>query len=81
LDNKQDRLYYRKDIYKYYIPKDLINLFRINTEFSNNKITKATYYKYIDLKDVIIEVETKITIEYKAAIGIITLLDTTSLAL
>jgi len=47
---------------------------------SSNKEEKGTNWEYLNLKDVI-EVETKTTIERSLVIGIITPLDTASIAL
>ena len=48
---------------------------------SNNKVIKAAYQEYIDLKDVITKVEVKLEIETNLIIGINTLLDTVSITL
>ena len=55
--------------------------FNIGKLFNNNKIIKAAYQKCIDLKIVILEVETKTYTKQGLVIEIITLLDTVSIAL
>jgi len=49
--------------------------------FGDDKATKAAYWEYIDLKDVIIEVEAEIALETKTVIEIKTLLDTVFITL
>jgi len=39
------------------------NKFNIGEIFSNDKVIKAAYWEYIDLRDVIIKVEVKSTIK------------------
>ena len=57
------------------------NKFNIGEVFTNNKVIKAAYQEYIDLREVKIEVKTKTVIEQGLVIGIITLLDTASITL
>ena len=57
------------------------NEFDIGEAFTDNKAIKAAYQEYADLGEVEIEVETKTTIERGLVTGIITLLDTISIAL
>ena len=52
------------------------NKFNIGKIFNNNKVIRAVYWEYIDLRVVIIEVEVKLALEIKIIIGIETLLDT-----
>ena len=53
--NGTNKLLYRLDI------KD--DKFKIGKIFTNNKATKAAYLEYINLKDIILEVETKTAIK------------------
>jgi len=64
---------YRSDI------KD--NEFNKGEAFTNNKVIKAAYWEYIDLREVKIKIETKTIIEQGLITGIITPLDTISIAL
>jgi len=57
------------------------NKFDIGEIFSNKKVIEAAYWEYVNLKDVIIEVETKTAIEQGLVMGIITPLNTASIAL
>jgi len=50
--------------------------FNIGEIFNDNKVIRAVYWEYIDLRVVIIEVEVKLALEIKIIIGIETLLDT-----
>ena len=49
--------------------------------FTNNKAIKAAYWEHADLREVEIEAETKTTTERGLVAGIITPLDTESIAL
>jgi len=55
--------------------------FDIGEAFTDNKVIRAAYWEHIDLREVNIEVETKTTIERGSVTGIITLLNTISIAL
>ena len=55
--------------------------FNIGEIFTNDEVTKVAYQEHVDLKTVIIEVETKSTIEQGLVMEVITLLDTASIAL
>ena len=68
-----NKLTYRLDI------KD--NKFNIGKAFTNNKAIKAVYWEYINLREVKIKIETKTVTKQGLVIGIITLLDTISIAL
>ena len=57
------------------------NKFNIGKVFTNNKVIKVAYQKYVNLREVETEVETKTIIEQGLVTGIITLLDTISIAL
>ena len=57
------------------------NKFNIDEEFTNNKVIKAAYQEYIDLKEVKTKAETKTVIEQGSVTGIIALLDMVSIAL
>ena len=49
--------------------------------FTNNKVIKAAYWEHADLKEVKTEAETETTTERGSVAGIITPLDTESIAL
>ena len=68
-----NKLLYRLDI------KD--NKFNVGEIFTNNKIIRAAYQKYMDLKKVILEAETKTAIRQGLVTRIITLLDILSITL
>jgi len=57
------------------------NKFNIGEIFYNNKVIRAVYWEYIDLRIVKIEVEVKLTLKTKTIIGIETLLNTVSITL
>ena len=57
------------------------NKFNIGEVFTNNKVIKAAYWEYIDLREVKTEAETKTVIEQGLVTDIITPLDTISIAL
>jgi len=56
------------------------NEFNIGEIFIDDKEIKAVYWERVNLKEVILEVETKTAIEQGLVTGIITLLDTASIA-
>ena len=66
-------LAYRPDV------KD--NRFNTGEVFTNNKAIKAAYWEHVDLREVEIEVETETTTERGLVTGIITPLNTISIAL
>ena len=68
-----NKLLYRLDI------KD--NKFNIGEIFIDNRALKAAYQEHVDLRIVILKVETKTTIEQGLVIEVITLLDTVSITL
>ena len=68
---------YRVNVFK----GPTINLSNSNKELSNNKATKAAYFKYIDFKDPILNIKTKIVTENTTVIGIETLLNIKFIAL
>jgi len=55
--------------------------FNIGEIFKDNKVMRAVYWEYADLRIVILEIETKTTIEQGLVIEVITLLDTVSIIL
>jgi len=55
--------------------------FNIGEIFINNKKIKAVYWECVNLREVILEVETKTAIKQGLVTGIITPLDTASIAL
>ena len=55
--------------------------FNIGEIFTNYKAIKAAYWEYADLREVILEVETKTAIKQGLVIGVITLLDIIFIAL
>jgi len=55
--------------------------FNIGKTFNNDKAIRVVYWECVDLKIVIIEVEVKLVLETKIAIGVKTPLDTISIAL
>ena len=54
--------------------------FNIGKTYNNNKVIKAVYWERVNFKDIILEVETKTTIEWGLVI-FITLLNTASITL
>ena len=62
---------YRVNVFK----GPTINLSNNNKELSNNKAIKVAYLKYIDFKDAILNIKTKMVIKSTTVIGIETLLN------
>ena len=57
------------------------NEFNINKAFTNDKAIRAAYWELVDLREVKIEAETKTAIVQGLETGIMTLLNTISIAL
>ena len=57
------------------------NKFNIGEIFSNNKVIKVAYQEHTDLREVILEVETKTSIKQGSVTDVITPLDTISTTL